>query len=40
VLFKEDFHHLYIQENMDPRKEWLATKYMIIEEEMGMVMED
>jgi hypothetical protein len=40
VWFKADHHHLYIQEKKDPREEWLAMKYRITEEDMGLIMED
>jgi hypothetical protein len=29
--FREDSHHIYVQEKKDPREKWVHTKYKIME---------
>jgi hypothetical protein len=38
--FREDQHHIYVQEKKDPREEWVQTKYKIMEEDIHLIMQD
>jgi hypothetical protein len=36
--FKASRHNMWIQEKMDPNKEWLHMRYCVIEEDLQWVM--